>query len=184
MESIHFGLLDKIGLVFPETWWSKVPDSFYLFTREFGERGLVWIVNQGKMVDRPLLVCHLAAGLARNMEKMSDEEVTERIMRVLRDNFRNASIPDPLQTIVTRWEQDPFALGSYTHIRVGPGTKKDFDILGTPVLHPSSKKTALYFAGEHTIAHHFATAHGAYLSGVREGHRILKEWKEVNAQLH
>ena len=33
----------------------------------------------------------------------------------------------------------------------------------------------ILFAGEATHAHYFGTVHGAYLSGVREAKRILKQ---------
>ena len=41
----------------------------------------------------------------------------------------------------------------------------------------------LYFAGEHTSKNHFALAHGAYLSGKREGNRILQDLKTHNPAL-
>lgn len=28
-------------------------------------------------------------------------------------------VPDPLQTVFTRWGSDPFSLGSYSHVAVG-----------------------------------------------------------------
>jgi monoamine oxidase len=42
-----------------------------------------------------------------------------------------------------------------------------FDDLAEPI------GTKVFFAGEHTERDYFSTAHGAYLSGIREANRII-----------
>lgn len=75
-------------------------------------------------------------------------------------------VPDPIQTICTRWGSDPLSYGSYSHVRVG-SSGVDYDILAESV------SNRLFFAGEATTRQHPATMHGAYLSGLREASRIL-----------
>lgn len=76
-------------------------------------------------------------------------------------------MPNPIQSICTRWGDDPFSYGSYSHVRV-QSSGSDYDILAESV------ENRLFFAGEATIRQHPATMHGAYLSGLREASRILR----------
>lgn len=69
------------------------------------------------------------------------------------------------QTVCTRWGQDPYARGAYSHIAVG-ASGADYDALAAPV------KNRLFFAGEATNNRHPATMHGAFSSGIREAARI------------
>lgn len=79
-------------------------------------------------------------------------------------------MPNPIQTICTKWGSDPLCLGSYSHVRVG-SSGKDYDILAESV------GDRLFFAGEATIRQHPATMHGAFLSGLREAACILRATK-------
>lgn len=76
-------------------------------------------------------------------------------------------MPDPIQTICTRWGSDPFSYGSYSHIRVH-SSGSDYDILAESVIN------RLFFAGEATNRKYPASMHGAYLSGLREASHILR----------
>lgn len=70
-------------------------------------------------------------------------------------------MPDPIQTICTRWGSDPLSYGSYSHVRV-QSSGSDYDLLAENV------GNRLFFAGEATNRQHPATMHGAFLSGLRE----------------
>ena len=67
----------------------------------------------------------------------------------------------------TSWAEDPWSLGSYSAAR--PGTHHQRTALATPV------NARLRFAGEATLDEAFATAHGAWLSGIREADAIAAE---------
>lgn len=69
---------------------------------------------------------------------------------------------------VTRWDLDPFSLGSYSFIMVG-SSFKDREILSKAVIYNGR----LFFTGEHTFVDYPSTVHGAYLSGVSVAKRIL-----------
>ena len=75
-------------------------------------------------------------------------------------------MPDPLETIITRWGQDRFAHGSYSYVGSNalPG---DYDLMAKPIGN-------LFFAGEATCGTHPATVHGAYLSGLRAASEVLE----------
>jgi monoamine oxidase len=74
--------------------------------------------------------------------------------------------PAPEQVHFTAWATDPFALGATSAVAVG-GLSDDFAILAEPV-------GRLHFAGEATHRRYRATAHGAWLSGVRGAGRVLQ----------
>lgn len=79
---------------------------------------------------------------------------------------KGITVPNPIQTICTRWGSDPLSYGSYSHVRVG-SSGSDYDILAENVAN------RLFFAGEATTRQHPATMHGAFLSGLREASCIL-----------
>ncbi|KAL3581378.1 hypothetical protein D5086_015710 [Populus alba] len=76
------------------------------------------------------------------------------------------TVPEPIQTICTRWGSDPFTLGSYSNVAVG-ASGDDYDILAESV-----GDGRLFFAGEATMRRYPATMHGAFLSGLREAANI------------
>jgi len=75
-------------------------------------------------------------------------------------------VPDPLQSVCTRWGTDSFSLGSYSHVAVG-ASGDDYDILAESV-----GDGRLFFAGEATTRRYPATMHGAFISGLREAANI------------
>ncbi|KAG0206142.1 hypothetical protein BGX28_002362 [Mortierella sp. GBA30] len=112
----------------------------------------------------------------------------------------------PKVSFMSRWNQDPFARGSYTGIPVNSSTK-DLEVFEVPVgarvysqlkgdddyehevqdgVIDNNDSTSpmltsvddveggrVFFAGEHTTSAHFASIHGAMMSGQREAAKIL-----------
>lgn len=90
-------------------------------------------------------------------------------------------MPQPKETVVTRWRADPWSRGSYSFVAVG-SSGSDYDLLASPVIPPNAQGVSvttgparLFFAGEHTIRNYPATVHGAFLSGLREASRIADQ---------
>jgi [histone H3]-N6,N6-dimethyl-L-lysine4 FAD-dependent demethylase len=77
------------------------------------------------------------------------------------------TVPDPIQSVCTRWGSDPFSYGSYSHVRVG-SSGNDYDVLS------ESLSDRLFFAGEATSRQYPATMHGAFMSGLREAAHIVR----------
>ena len=65
----------------------------------------------------------------------------------------------------SRWAQDVFAHGSYSHALPGHADKRA--VLAAPV------DDRLFFAGEATSPHFFSTAHGAQETGVRAAGEVI-----------
>lgn len=72
---------------------------------------------------------------------------------------RPDTIARPLRGIVTRWDTDPWSLGSYSALPVGTAP----EVRGT--IADAVVSGGLVFAGEHASTTHPATVQGAYLSG-------------------
>lgn len=83
------------------------------------------------------------------------------------DAARSNAIPEPVGGLITRWRQDPFALGSYSYLARG-ARPADRVALGDPV------GRTLFFAGEAASRRYPGTVHGAYLSGQQAAERLAE----------
>ena len=81
---------------------------------------------------------------------------------------KGINVPEPIQTVCTRWGSVPFSLGSYSNVAVG-ASGDDYDILAESV-----GDGRLFFAGEATTRRYPATMHGAFLSGLREAANMAR----------
>ena len=76
------------------------------------------------------------------------------------------SVPDPVNSVRTRGNNDPIAFGAYS--AAPPRSEMDdYDALGAPV------NNWLFFADETTTSLYPATVHGAFITGERDADRIL-----------
>jgi len=109
----------------------------------------------------------MAGDAAHDTEMESDHNLVREMTTILSRIHGNQRLPNPVETLVSRWGKDPFVRGSYSF--VGPdATGDDYDILGEPV------DKRLFFAGEATCRTHPATVHGAYMSGLRAASEVLE----------
>lgn len=156
------GTLAKIGLRFDRIFW---PQSSYVFgfPQGDGECGTV-AINKASLDGSAELILLIGGALGTDLEAMSDGEACDWAMARLRALF-GADVPDPIAIQRTAWSRDPFACGAYSNVAVG-ATPADFGLLGEPV------GDWLFFAGEATSRTQWATAHGAWVSGLREAARI------------
>ncbi|XP_030372224.1 possible lysine-specific histone demethylase 1 [Scaptodrosophila lebanonensis] len=179
IRRLGFGNLNKVVLCFDRIFWDPNANLFGHVgstTSSRGEMFLFWSISSS-----PVLLA-LVAGMAANIvESVTDDIIIGRCMSVLKNIFGNAAVPQPKETVVTRWRSDQWARGSYSYVSVG-SSGSDYDLLAAPVIPPTSiephptkdseELPRLFFAGEHTIRNYPATVHGAYLSGLREAGRI------------
>jgi monoamine oxidase len=159
---LGMGILNKIYLRFPHVFWPKEADVIGMISAERG--GLDEWVNTFKYTGQPLLLGFNSGRRAKYIEGLSNQAVVGLAMKVLRDIF-GQTIPDPEKSLITRWQSDPFSLGSYSSIPPG-ASGKDYDTLAAPI------GDRVFFAGEATSRAYPATVHGAFLSGEREAKRI------------
>ncbi len=166
ISSMGSGLLNKLFLRFPYTFWENDKEIINWVSEEHG-RWNEWL-NVAFYVDKSVLLGFNAADYARKTESWSDEEIVEDAMAVLRTIY-GSDIPQPEGWQLTRWSQDPYALGSYSFNGV-------FD--DVPASIESRRALAqsidqrLFFAGEATSEDFPSTVHGAYQSGLLAAEEI------------
>lgn len=160
LQDLHMGLLNKIYLKFPKSFWP----SDYTHFAALQNSTLPVFLNLQPFFKDNILIAFVGGEKAKTLELLNDQEITEIIMHELQNMFGN-NIPEPEVVRITRWSQDPFAHGSYCYMSVGadPAAYKQ---LAEPV------DNKLFFAGEATHERFPATTHGAFLSGIREAARI------------
>ena len=176
---LGYGVLNKVILIFNEPFWHVDQDMIGLlrspenpqsleqddYVRNRGRFYLFW--NCIKTTGRPQLIALIAGDAAHEAETMQDSHIVAEVTRELAKMYNTESIPEPTETIVTRWGRDRFARGTYSY--VGPASVPgDYDAMAKPVGN-------LYFAGEATCGTHPATVHGAYLSGLRAASDIIED---------
>lgn len=176
IERLGFGVLNKVILVFKEAFWDKDRDIFGMLQTPTNRSSL----NQKDYASRrgrffqwfsvtnttgmPCLLALMAGDAAYDTEITPNDELIGEATEVLRMRY-GARVTQPLEAIVTRWESDRFARGSYSNAGINM-QPEDYQLMARTIGN-------LYFAGEHTIVTHPATVHGAYLSGLRAASDVL-----------
>lgn len=177
ISRLGYGLLNKVVLVFDEVFWDVENDMMGLLRSPVGDeskqsnyetrRGRFYLFwNCTEVSGRPMLVALMAGEAAHQTEVESDESIITEVMGELSKMYPAKKVPNPVETIITRWQKDVFSRGSYSY--VGPeATGEDYNLLSKSI------DDTIYFAGEHTCGTHPATVHGAYISGLQVAHDIM-----------
>ena len=163
IRRLQMGTMNKIALRFEERFWPEWPH--YMGRLAEGDEAVVEWWNMAVYSDQPVLLALSSGAQARDMERLPEGEVVERLMFDLRHTF-GGDIAPPVAAVSTRWHGDPFARGAYSHVPPG-AAMADYDALATSV------EDRLFFAGEATSRQYPGTVHGALLSGRREAQRIV-----------
>ncbi|KAL4896772.1 flavin-containing amine oxidoreductase-domain containing protein [Aspergillus ambiguus] len=177
INRLGFGVMNKVILVFEQPFWDTERDMFGLlrepdnrdsmaqedYSANRGRFYLFW--NCMKTTGLPVLIALMAGDAAHQAERTPDADIIAEVTSQLRNVFKNSTVPDPLETIITRWRSDRFTHGSYSYVAAEalPG---DYDLMAQSIGN-------LHFAGEATCGTHPATVHGAYLSGLRAASEVI-----------
>ena len=211
IKHVGYGLLNKVFIQFPHSFWRKddtkeaLRGTPYLGNEElqFGNSSglnphhymffdVGFGIDNPKSKDDPCILHTLISGLdAVEIEKMSDENIVQSVVKTLRHLFSDISIPEPLAYHVSRWGNDTFSFGSYSFLPPG-SSDEDYQSLQSPVcadgdlieLGEHNHTMRLFFAGEHTSAAFPSLTHGAYISGVKAAHEIFKNLKKKSGSSH
>ncbi|KAL5976218.1 Lysine-specific histone demethylase 1 2 [Asimina triloba] len=170
IDRLGFGLLNKVAMIFPYAFWGEDLDTFGSVNKDTHRRGEFFLFYSYHTVSGgPVLIALVAGEAASSFECMDPAVSLHHVLNILRGIYgpRGINVPNPVQSVCTRWGSDPLCRGSYSHIGVG-SSGRDYDILAESV-----GEGRLFFAGEATTRQYPATMHGAFLSGLREASRIL-----------
>lgn len=160
VEGLGMGNLHKTYLEFARDFW----DDSQTIGIVRGDTKWREFINLTVETGMPILLALHAGEAASKMRQMSNDQIANEAFSVLRTAYSDAM--KPLRATTTAWEDDPYAYGSYSFVKVG-GSLEMYDDLSNP-------QGKVYFAGEHTNSNYPATVHGAYLSGLHAA-RILQE---------
>lgn len=133
---------------------------------------LLSLINLHTLTGFPVLSCFVSCANALHMETLSDDDAGALVGRALARWLGDAP-PAPRAVHVTRWAQDEYSRGSYSHMIAGLSETRHRDMCGQHIV--GAQGAVVRFAGEHTSHNHFATVHGALLSGWREAEAMLAE---------
>jgi monoamine oxidase len=164
IDNLGMGLLNKCILRFDRVFWP--PDVDWI--DYLGPTPTLWAdwTSYLRATGQPLLVGFNAARMADAVEGWTDRDTTASAMDALRAMFGTAA-PDPLGSQISRWRQDPFALGAYSFKAVGSRPKDRKALFG------ADWDDRLFFAGEATSRDVPATVHGALLTGRAAARALL-----------
>ena len=163
VQKLGMNCVNKFLLTWNTAFWDDV--QYISYTPEIRDK-FNYFVNVKKynpMVNA--LMTFAYADYARQTETMTDAQIINEIMSHLKDVYGN-SIPNPTNMLRTKWQTNENAFGSYSYTAVGT-EMRHFDDLAEEI------NDKVFFGGEHTNVDYFSTAHGAYLSGIREADKII-----------
>lgn len=157
---LPLGVDDKVTLAL---------DDAEAFPKEGNLRGATMRTAMGtyhiRPFGQPCIEGFFGGSFARQLEASGEGAISahsiDEIAGLLGNDIRRKLKP----LYESRWGQDPFARGSYSHAM--PGHAEDRKVLAAPV------DGRLFFAGEATSPNFFTTAHGARDSGEQAAKDVL-----------
>ncbi|SCO26786.1 uncharacterized protein FFM5_15055 [Fusarium fujikuroi] len=153
-----------------------MPDSFLGFTSELSGISIssdgsvtpdvyrLPVMNLDSLTGQPVLCAFVSCNTSITVEEKEDEDVGQIFHRALTQWF-GVEPPEIESVHVTRWGQDAYSKGSYSHMITGVSEIRHRELLQVPMINEDGG--VLRFAGEHCSRDHFAMAHGALLDGWR-----------------
>ena len=163
LAGFRMNAFEKVFLRFEHQFWQE---GVYALRRQ-GEAAAWWHswYDLTSLHGEPTLLTFAAGPCAIETRDWSDEAIVESVLASLREIYGDA-VPTPGASRITRWQDDPYARGSYAYMTVGSETS-DHDLLATPI------GDVLNLAGEATWTDDPATVTAALCSGHRAAERVL-----------
>jgi len=169
LSKLGMGTLNKVVMAFPNT--AKYPNVNWIARLPLASDAGRWreFFSLRRATGKPVVVAFNAGDTALYPASFSDATLVNQAVAALRGLFGAANIPNPTQSFVTRWHDDPWSLGSYSIIRPGAkGTERK------TLAQPTDK--LLYWAGEAVSEDWPTTVQGAWQSGAVAAARAAKDY--------
>jgi monoamine oxidase len=163
IQKIGMNCVNKFLLTWNSSFWDN--EQYITYTPTTKDKFNYFVNVKKYQPTTNALMTFAYADYARQTESMTDAQVINEIMLHLKDIYGNG-IPNPTNMLRTKWQSNQNTFGSYSYTAVG-SEMQHFDILANEI------NNKVFFAGEHTEIDYFSTAHGAYLSGIREADKII-----------
>eukprot|EP00002_Diphylleia_rotans_P015020 TRINITY_DN2909_c0_g2_i8.p1 TRINITY_DN2909_c0_g2~~TRINITY_DN2909_c0_g2_i8.p1 ORF type:complete len:512 (-),score=89.47 TRINITY_DN2909_c0_g2_i8:2670-4205(-) len=174
ISRLGYGLLDKVFIEFPHRFW---PEDMRLFGNLVDEEIVFpYTMSYEPLCGKPILLFFISCDFAEKVEVSSEKETIQNILIILRNAFGKEKVPDPVSHFITKWRQDPYSRGSYTHI-TADSSPDDCHEISQPI------GREIFFAGESACKEGYGTVHGAYLSGVQVVEQVIKSMEHPPAKM-
>ncbi|KAF2435166.1 hypothetical protein EJ08DRAFT_646056 [Tothia fuscella] len=165
VESFQMGTYTKIFMQFPTNFWGT--NEFFLYADPI-QRGWYPIFQsldaEGFFPGSSILFVTVVQRESYRVERMTNEQTQEEVMKVVRAMFPNVDVPDPLYIDYPRWTNTPWAYGSYSNWPPATTLEQHQNL--------RANVQRLWFAGEHTSSSYFGYMQGAWFEGRDVGSRI------------
>jgi monoamine oxidase len=163
LSRLEMNAFEKVFLRFPTRFW----DEGVYAVRQQGPEGRWWHswYDLTPLDGTPTMLTFAAGPAARAIRDWDDAQVVESVLAQLRRLYGDHVVA-PCDVHVTRWQDDPYARGSYAYMAVG-ATTADHDDLAAPI------GGVLHLAGEATWTDDPATVTAALCSGHRAAQNVL-----------
>jgi monoamine oxidase len=182
IENIGFGTINKIFLRFDQKWWTEEFKGLQLLWKDSLNENSHWtkyISGFDLVYPSPenTLLGWIGGQGAIEMEKLSDKEVMNECMNLIRKFLKRNDIKDPTHFYCSRWHSNEHIKGAYSFTCNKTDDINDWEkILSRPIIFESPfnhDRNVILFAGEACHEQYFSTIHGAFLSGVDQAKNIL-----------
>jgi len=112
-----------------------------------------------------VIICHLGGPWCAEFKETNSPQAIEWAKQQLMAMYGSAIVKEITMAKSVMWHSDPLIQGTYSNAL--PGQSNLRVVLGQPI------DDWLFFAGEATSTNAFATAHGAYLSGIEAANQVM-----------
>lgn len=174
---LRMNAFEKVFLRFSERFWEESAGADVYAIRHQGDEAEWWHswYDLTSLHGEPTLLTFAAGECAIQTREWSDERITASVMGPLRRLFGERTL-EPSHARITRWQDDPYAHGSYAYMTVG-SRPEDHELIATPLggADGDPASAVLHLAGEATWQDDPATVTAALLSGHRAAERVLGE---------
>jgi monoamine oxidase len=165
VKRLGFGRYEKVVLRFDRSFWRAAGLSHLMLFPRDPDASAIWVIDQEAFGAGATLVFHVFHAAAGHLLAATDDAAARWALGKLAEAV-GGECPAPSAVAVTRWADDPYSGGAYSHVPPG-ADPADLDLLGEPI------GGRLLFAGEHTQSARTGFADGALTSGIREAKRLL-----------
>lgn len=165
ISQLGMGVYDKIILHFDHVFWDVDKEWIGMLPATDSPENILEVMNLAKFTNQPDLLIFTADMYAKQIEGWSDKQTIDVAMQMLRRIYGD-NIPEPTKYVITRWNNDPFTLGSYSYLPKNTPFSA-YHHMAEPV------RNKLFFAGEATSLTDMATVHGAYQTGIRAASELM-----------
>ena len=159
----------KVFATWQKKWWDTKFLHKLLVPKD-EQSGIKWrlasLVSQDDSDPRSNMLCLTVVGNdAREVQTLSDDDISLAIQVALSNSFKDAEVPKPQSVVVPRWNQNELFRGTYSFLKAGSFQNGLEDL--------QRNVGRVFFAGEAYHSKYSGYMHAAYLSGQQTASQMI-----------